>query len=290
MQPIFQIFKRKDMNFLNILQELGKVDKEVHQGLTPRRKAIRQFFGFGSKVAFASLPFAFGSVLKKAHAQTATGNTEEVFQFVLLLEYLEADFYTLGLAAVGLIPAGAAREAITNVLDHENKHIAFLTATLESLEVAPVSKPTFDFTGGKGVNAGPFADVFSNYNTFLAIAQALEDTGVRAYKGQIPELLGIPASLTAALNIHSVEARHASHIRQMRKRNGVDIKPWITGKESVPSTVIQPAYDGEETDIQGGIKLTGISGLPISLTAATESFDQPLTKEQVLAIIDPFIV
>lgn len=278
------------MNFLSILKELGEVGKEEHEVSIQRRELLGQFLGFGSKVAFASLPFAFNSVLQKANAQTVDRKSEGVFQFMLLLEYLEADFYSRGLAAAGLIPAGAARSEITNISDHENKHVAFLRTTLESLEVKPISKPTFDFTGGKGVNTGPFPDVFSNYSTFLAIAQALEDTAVRAYKSQISELLGIPQSLIAALSIHSVEARHASHIRQMRKANGVDVKPWITGKEAGLGDIIQPVYDGEEVDVQGGIKVTAINGLPISLAAATEAFDEPLTKEQALAIIDPFIV
>ena len=278
------------MNLLNILKKLEEVNTEADQNLGLRREAIRQFLKFGSRITFASLPFAFGPVVNKAHAQTSTRNTEEVFQFALRLEYLAVDFYTLGLAAPTLISADDARNQITNILDHEKKHVAFLLAALQALEVTPVAKPNFDFTGGKGLAIGPFPDVFSNYNTFLALAQALKDTAVRAYKGQIAALVGTPSSVTAALNIHTVEARHSSHIRQMRKRNGINVKPWITGKEEGPVPVIQPVYDGEEVDIQGGIKLTGINGLPISLSAATESFDQPLTKEQVMAIIDPFII
>ena len=50
-----------------------------------------------------------------------------------------------------------------------------------ALDVDAVAKPQFDFTAG-----GRFGDVFSNFNTFLALSQAFEDTGVRAYKGQAP--------------------------------------------------------------------------------------------------------
>ena len=53
-------------------------------------------------------------------------------------------------------------------------------------------------------------DVFSNYKTFLAVSQALEDTGVRAYKGQAGNLKSSDEILTVALQIHSVEARHAA--------------------------------------------------------------------------------
>jgi len=82
-----------------------------------------------------------------------------------------------------------------------------------------VAKPVFDFSGGNGTMLGPFATVFTNCNVFLAVAQTFEDTGVRAYKGRAGELVGGGDLLTAALQIHSVEARHAAHIRLMRKTN-----------------------------------------------------------------------
>ncbi len=277
------------MNILNILDEIEKVDGEVYERLNPRRKAMGEFFGFGKKVAIASLPFALGSMFKKAYSQTST-DIEGVLQFALTLEYLEAEFYTRAVAAAGLIPAGAATGAITTIRDHENQHVAFLKTTIASLGKTPVSKPTFDFSAGNGSMVGPFADVFLNYDTFLAVAQTFEDTGVRAYKGQAPALLGTGGVLTAALNIHSVEARHASHIRQMRKARGANVKPWITGKESGIGAAVQASYDGEELDTQANIKITNINGQNISVNAATEAFDEPLTKAQILAIVDPFIV
>ncbi|MDQ3428070.1 MAG: ferritin-like domain-containing protein, partial [Gemmatimonadota bacterium] len=80
--------------------------------------------------------------------------------------------------------------------------------------------------------------------------------------------------LTAALQIHSVEARHAAQIRRLRGQNG-----WITNNErgDLPPQS-QATYDGEEA-INGSV----------SSPAATEAFDEPLTMEQVLAIAEPFI-
>jgi hypothetical protein len=46
-----------------------------------------------------------------------------------------------------------------------------------------------------------------------------------AYKGQATNLISTPDLLTAALQIHSVEARHASEVRRLR-----GLKGWITGK------------------------------------------------------------
>ena len=278
------------MNILNILEEIEKTDAEIYERISPRRKAMAQFYGFGKKVALASIPFALGTMVKKAYAQTASADVEAVLQFALTLEYLEAEFYTKGVAAAGLVPAGAALGAITTIRDHENQHVAFLKTALTSLGKTPVSKPTFDFSAGNGSNTGPFANVFSDYDTFLAVAQTFEDTGVRAYKGQAPALIGSGGVLTAALNIHSVEARHAAHIRQMRKARGANVKPWITGQDTGIGAIVQKSYEGEELETQAGIKITGINGQMISVAAATEAFDEPLTKAQILAIVDPFIV
>jgi hypothetical protein len=128
----------------------------------------------------------------------------------------------------------------------------------------------------------------------LAVSQAFEDTGVRAYKGQAGNLISNNEVLTAALQIHSVEARHASHIRQMRKANGalvpagVNVKPWITGNQSgIGSPAVQAIYNGEDVTTQAGVNIaTG----GISAAAASEAFDEPLTKAEVLAIVDPFIL
>jgi hypothetical protein len=209
-----------------------------------------------------------------------------VLNYALTLEYLEAEFYKMGNEASGLIPAGAPAMAIKTIGDHETSHVAFLQTAITASGGTPVSKPNFDLTAG-----GTFSDVFTNYTTFLAVAQTFEDTGVRAYKGQAsnPNLMANNDVLTAALNIHSVEARHASHIRQMRKANGFgDVKPWITGKDSGIGAVVQASYNGEENTNQAGIEIVNINGQSISASAASEAFDEPLTMDQVLAIVKPF--
>jgi len=278
------------MNILNILDEIEKVDGEVYERLNPRRKAMKDFFNFGTKVAAAAVPLALGSMFKAAYGQT-TATVEQVLQYALTLEYLESEFYIKAVATAGLIPAGAALGAITTIRDHESQHVTFFRSAITSLGKTPVSKPTFDFTAGNGSGTGPFSKVFTDYDTFLAVSQVFEDTGVRAFKGQAPNLLRQGAVLTAALNVHSVEARHASHIRQMRKARGANVKPWITGKDNgIGLAAVQASYDGEELDTQAGVKITGINGQAITFNAATEAFDEPLTMAQVLAIVDPFIV
>ncbi len=278
------------MNLHNIIGEIEKTDPEIYSRLNTRRNALKGFAGMGSKIALAAIPIALGSMFKKAYGGT-NDTVVEILNYALTLEYLEAEFYANAVtrfAQIG-VPVGAAQAAITTIRDHEVAHVAFLKTAITNAGGAAVAKPTFDFTGGNGSMTGPFATVYSNYNVFLAVAQTFEDTGVRAYKGRAAELVGGGDLLTAALNIHSVEARHASHIRQMRKANGfADVKPWITLKNSGGAP--QPPYDGEENTTQAGVQITNINGQMISAEAASEAFDEGLTKAQVLAIVDPFIV
>jgi len=275
------------MNLYSIIEEIEKVDADVYERLSPRRNALKSFTSFGSKVAMAAIPLALGSVFKKAYGQTTSlSKVLDVFQFALTLEYLEADFYDKALNLNPLlVPSGAPRGAITTIYNHEAAHVKFLQDTIKQLGSTPGSKPVFNYIRN-------FPDVFTNYDTFLAVSQAFEDTGVRAYKGQAGNLMGFSAAdvLTPALNIHSVEARHASHIRQMRKARGAAVKPWITGNDTGGiGAAVQAIYNGEDLDTQAGVKITGINGMSISSAAATEAFDEPLTKEQVLAIVTPFI-
>lgn len=270
------------MNLINLIEEIEKVDSNVYDRLSPRRKAMKTFFNMGSKVALASVPFALGSMFKKAYGQTPV-DLIGILNFALTLEHLEFCYYDRA-CGKSIIPSGAAKNAIGTIRDHERAHVAFLTSVITSAGGTPVKAAKYDFTA-----KGTFPDVFTNYATFLAVAQAFEDTGVRAYKGQAGNLISSNVYLTAALQIHSTEARHAAHIRSMRRAAGFAmVKPWITGKDSGIGPAAQAAYDGEELATQAGILITNINGKDIPVDAATESFDEPLTKEQVTAIVKPF--
>lgn len=284
------------MNLHNIIHEVEKIDPEVFERLDGRRSALKNLAGIGGKLALATVPLALGSLFKKAYGQTASTQILDVLNFALTLEYLEAEFYNTGLAAAGLIPSGDDRTAFGVIAEHENAHVTFLQTTITSLGGTPVSKPNFDYTAGNGSMMGPFMGVFSNYNIFLAVSQTFEDTGVRAYKGQAGELISSNEILRAALRIHSVEARHASHVREIRSRRPSDPllvgipQPWITlNYSNIASAAVQPSYNGEELTEQAGVQITGINGFAITAEDASEAFDEPLTKAQVLAIVNPFI-
>jgi len=53
---------------------------------------------------------------------------------------------------------------------------------------------------------------------------------------------------------------------------------------------VQASYNGEESTSQASVEIVNINGQSISAAAASEAFDEPLTKDQVLMIVDPFLV
>ncbi len=292
------------MNLQNIFSEIEKVDADVYDRMDTRRSAMKQFASFSGKAALAAMPLALGSMFKKAYGQTPT-DVIATLQYALTLEYLEAKFYNLGVAGVGVTTnAGVAGlAALQKIRDDENKHVAYLKSVITALGSTPTAEPTFDFTAGNGSNMGPFLGWEANYDIFLAMAQTFEDTGVRAYKGAAGTLINNKDVLTAALNVHSVEAKHASHIRQMRRARATapgaitaayvgDIKPWINNAESNIgagfAAAVQPSYNGEEVTTQNGVNIVTVAG--VTATAASASFDEPLSRPAVLAIVDPFIV
>ena len=281
------------MNLQNILTEIEHTDPEVYDRLDSRRDAMKSFAKTSGKIALAAIPFALGSMFQKAYGSPAgtSGIIIDTLNFALTLEYLESNFYIKAVAS-GIIPSGESLNALTVIRDHENEHVAFLSTAIKAAGGTPVSfKATdFDFTA-----KGNFPGVFTDYGTLLAVAQTFEDTGVRAYKGQAPNLISNNDYLQAALQIHSVEARHAARLREMRKKanllvpSGVDVKPWITLNQSgIATSAVQASYDGEEGVVQAGVTITNIGGFAISAKAASEAFDEPLTKDQVTAIVTPF--
>ena len=261
---------------------------DLMQNKGSRRESFAQFGKLGKNLALASIPFGLSALSNKAFASDI-GPTPSTpigaLQLALTLEYLEKEYYQLGLAS-GVIPTGGRDEKVfMQISAHETDHVTFLIAGLGGAGSPNfVAKPTFDFTVG-----GAFSP-FTDYQQFLALAQAFEDTGVRAYKGQAKNLISTPDLLTAALQIHSVEARHASEVRRLRGQKG-----WIVGNNrgGLPSQA-QATYDGEENTLQAGFNTATVSngsaGPSILSGAGSESFDEPLTTQQVVTIANLFIV
>jgi hypothetical protein len=294
------------MNLLNLISDIQAADPEFADRVSPRRAAIKNITSFGSKVAVAALPFAFSTLFKKAYGQTATPSVNDVLNFALTAELTEACFYNTAVARAGEIGIPSADlDAIKLIQADENNHVNFIKTVLTDANVSAANKarstaaiPTgtvsasFDFSGAKGAGNGPFATVFSSYPIFLATAQAFEDTGVRAYKGQAGFLKGNQVVLTAALNIHSVEARHAAYLRRLRTLRAAssvtaDFRPWVTGDATTASGITvssaataatNPIYANENQTSQAGVNLTAFG----SAKAASEAFDEPLTSTEVV--------
>lgn len=244
-----------------------------------RRETLGLFGEITKKIAIATAPGALLAALPSV--ANAAGNgpqaVVDVLRFALLLENLESAYYTQGVSS-GVIASGDL-SIFNTIKDHEVAHVSVLQGAITSLGGSYGDiQTTFDFTGN-----GAYTP-FTNYQQFLALSQAFEDTGVRAYKGQAGNLMGTDATtrdiLKTALQIHSVEARHAAEVRRLRGNKG-----WITGNDAtgLPAAI----YAGEELATQAGASISAING--VGADAATESFDEPLTQQQVTDIATPFL-
>jgi rubrerythrin len=264
------------MNIYHIIDELQQLDGEAIDRLehASRRNFIQNLGSLGKKAAAVAAPLVVGSMFNQATAQSAMA--VEVLRFALTLEYLEAEFYTIGLNTNGLIP-GVTRDVFDQIRKHEVAHVKLLEGALGLQPNA--MKPTFNFNQ---LGLRPF----ERYADFVLLAKAFEDLGVRAYKGQAGNLINDKAILEIALRIHSVEARHAAEVRRIYSMmaQNMAVKPWIILAQGEPAGV----YAGEDNTTHAGLDVMTVTDK--SREAVTEAFDEPLTKEQVLALATPFIV
>lgn len=206
--------------------------------------------------------------------QTLPPQIVAALNLTLTAEYLETEFYSTGLNTPGLIP-NELRQVFVRILLNEVGHRETLLTVLGN---NAIPKPFFDFTA-----RGAVPDVFSNFQSFVNLGRTFEDNGVRAIKGQSPNVMSDDFVLTTALRFHSVEARHASELRRI-----AGLKGWITLNQrgNIPA-IFQGVYDGEENTVQGGINLVTLTGL--SAATVSEAFDEPLTADQVLRNLQPFV-
>jgi len=217
------------MNSNNLL---SGVDPDITERLVANR---REFFRSSALKlgALASAPMVLAMASQQAFGQELPQGIVDVLTYALTLEHIEDAFYRSGLETDGLIPAEYVG-IFNQIGKHEAAHVAFLSTALGS---AAIERPKLDLTAG-----GQYGDALTNFDTYLTLSQTFEDLGVAAYKGQAGNLIESDDIPTAALQIHSVEARHAAIVRK------------IGGKKS---------WDG--------------------------AFDEPMTKEDVLAAATPFL-
>jgi Ferritin-like domain len=158
---------------------------------------------------------------------------EDIFNFALNLEYMEAEYYLRGTRGKGLessdvgsnggkvtggdkvpVKNKAIKEFLEEVAENELAHVRFYRKTLGS---RAVERPTIDFVSGfnaaaKGAGLGPKFNAFENEMTFLLGGMLFEDVGVTAYAGAA-SVLKAKENIDAAAGILAVEAYHMGMAR-----------------------------------------------------------------------------
>jgi hypothetical protein len=169
--------------------------------------------------------------------------------------------------------SSSTNAALALIGTDETNHVNFLRGVLGNAAITAPTLATFDFTAKGAFNP-------ADATTYLTLAQALEDTGVRAYKGAAPlsAVMANKTVLTAALNIHSVEARHASHIRAIRR----------AASNGSAASVTQGAAGSNPGVVLSGSTLTAASAFPAA--AFSEAFDEGLDVGTVASIANNFSV
>ncbi len=190
----------------------GLAGVEVH-GLTRSSFMLRGALAAGAVYgASAVTPFV-------SQALAAGGGKDaEILNFALTLEYLESAFYNVKGKEITL--TGEAKRYARVFGEQEQDHVKALTVAIKQLGGTPVAKPAFVFP-------------VSSQSTFLALASALENTGVGAYNGAAPAITS-KAVLTSAGSIVQIEARHAASIDLL-----VGKSPTPSGGFDVPLTEAQ---------------------------------------------------
>ena len=190
---------------------LGEIEPEVGERINASWRAA--FAKYGELVLIGSAPTLLAMASTEAFAaEGLPQQVVDVLNYALSLEYFEATFYKTANGTEGLIPA-KYQGLFGEIGQHESAHVALLSSVLGP---AAVKAPKFDFTAG-----GKYPDVFSNFQTFSTLSSTIEDTGVAAFKGQLGNLAGTTV-LATALQIHSVEARHAGSVRVLVGKPGSD--------------------------------------------------------------------
>ncbi len=219
--------------------------QEVLSKSSNRRSMLR-------KIATATAALSAGATIPGVvEAQTAAPSAADVLQFALNLEYLEAEFYSLGafgvtidklptpVAITGSGTAGATTTAMSNVIAlgtslgttainfsqgvfstiqaiaaDEIDHVILLRSALTAAGATPIAKPAINLDAfyPLGVSIG-------NQAGFLLHARIFEDIGVSAYAGAAALLSG--ATLTYAARILATEGEHVGAIRQIIARLGI---------------------------------------------------------------------
>lgn len=154
----------------------------------------------------AAPPLATSTTMAAGESSPATAeiSDDDIFNFVLNLEYLEAEYYLLGTTGAGVgaedlganpgtVTGGAQvpfqtdslRQFLEEVAQNELAHVRYYRQLLGE---EAVDRPAIDLTGGfaavaTGANLGTGFDPFADEIGFLLGGMLFEDVGVTGYHG-----------------------------------------------------------------------------------------------------------
>ncbi|MGI8760067.1 MAG: ferritin-like domain-containing protein [Jatrophihabitantaceae bacterium] len=189
---------------------------------TDRRNFLRWAGLVGMGTAFVAGGAFTGSSEAEAAAPNFGKGDVGILNYALTLEYLEYNFYVMGLSK-GLLK-GRDLELVMPIRIHEQAHVQAVMGAVKKLGGTPVSTPKLKFP----------AKTFSTADNFLSTAVQFEELGVTAYQGKIT-LIQSPAVLTSAAEIAGVESRHAAILQHLTGGNPF---PAPVEKQNSESTVL----------------------------------------------------
>ena len=283
------------MKLISLLDQLAATP--VTPAATPRRAALAQL----GRAVGATLPAAL--IATPAAAETKATSQDAVTQ-LLLLERLQKAYYAQALAVAGLIPAAQTAD-FQRMLQHQTQHEAFLALALQNGGTTVPATPSFDFSGRKNVAANPvlFPNVLSSYDDFLALAQQLEDLGVRLYKALAFSITDDSQLAKSVLRMHTVEGEHSAHVRGLRRGRGVAVRPWPSETDApitrpaAAQALTTAATDGEANGLQYLSASTAIPFTSFLLIrdntavrdpALAEAFDEPVSTAVAQSALNLF--
>jgi hypothetical protein len=222
-----------------------------HEALTATPANRRSFLKGAGLTGLAAVAGAamIGTEFAGTSAQAQTINDDDILNFALNLEYLEAEFYSVATYGANLVQLGVLTSADQTgpttgghvVPGFASRPEAYIATALRIDEITHVRLLRGALGSGAvkkpAINLDALGFGFGNIQEFLKLARAFEGTGVSAYLGAAP-LITSKAYLATAGAILSTEAQHSGIIRMLMIMEGI-VSPATDGKD-VPPTPSKP--------------------------------------------------
>jgi len=289
-----------------------------------RRRFIKVAGAASAAVAGATLLSAcssnndgdvFSPIVTPTPTPAAAITDQDVLNFALNLEYLEAQFYSYAAFGTGLptnILTGAGTQgAVTGgrqvaftdplvaqyareIAADEVAHVRFLRTAIGATAVAQPaidigSSATSAFSAAAQaagvIPAGAAFDPYASDEAFLLGAFIFEDVGVTAYKGASP-LITNKTFLEAAAGILAAEAYHAGLVRTVLYRKGINAPTAMIGTKTIIEATesvsgARDSLDGA-SDLDQGVRPIGTASNIVPTDGSGVAYSR--TAGQVLNI------